>query len=212
MEMNNGLINKKTLLLSAALLGVLGLSGCGNTSDEEKTLAVFSSSIADFKDYIQEADERINGLDVNQQESASELLEILDSMETEFAEFAELSRAQAPNQYESISRLAEQASSDMTMAVSFFFSVYWFISLPVVWKIRMEEASCWFSRQSNVSFSRCRGGANRSGRSVKVSSSRGICGTAYGAIFSNLTSGPEQLPTSKLANRTDKMFLLVIFL
>ena len=51
-----------------------------------------------------------------------------------------------------------------------------------------------------------------SGRSVKVSSSRGICGTAYGAIFSNLTSGPEQLPTSKLANRTDKMFLLVIFL
>ena len=95
MEMNNGLINKKTLLLSAALLGVLGLSGCGNTSDEEKTLAVFSSSIADFKDYIQEADERINGLDVNQQESASELLEILDSMETEFAEFAELSRAQA---------------------------------------------------------------------------------------------------------------------
>lgn len=122
--MNNGLINKKTLLLSAALLGVLGLSGCGNTSDEEKTLAVFSSSIADFKDYIQEADERINGLDVNQQESASELLEILDSMETEFAEFAELSRAQAPNQYESISRLAEQASSDMTMAVSYYHTAY----------------------------------------------------------------------------------------
>ncbi len=124
MEMNNGLINKKTLLLSAALLGVLGLSGCGNTSDEEKTLAVFSSSIADFKDYIQEADERINGLDVNQQESASELLEILDSMETEFAEFAELSKAQAPNQYESISRLAEQASSDMTMAVSYYHTAY----------------------------------------------------------------------------------------
>ena len=124
MEMNNGLINKKTLLLSAALLGVLGLSGCGNTSDEEKTLAVFSSSIADFKDYIQEADERINGLDVNQQESASELLEILDSMETEFAEFAELSRAQAPNQYESISRLAEQAGSDMTMAVSYYHTAY----------------------------------------------------------------------------------------
>lgn len=122
--MNNGLINKKTLLLSAALLGVLGLSGCGNTSDEEKTLAVFSSSIADFKDYIQEADERINGLDVNQQESASELLEILDSMETEFAEFAELSRAQAPNQYESISRLAEQASSDITMAVSYYHTAY----------------------------------------------------------------------------------------
>lgn len=122
--MNNGLINKKTLLLSAALLGVLGLSGCGNTSDEEKTLAVFSSSIADFKDYIQEADERINGLDVNQQESASELLEILDSMETEFAEFAELSRAQVPNQYESISRLAEQASSDMTMAVSYYHTAY----------------------------------------------------------------------------------------
>lgn len=122
--MNNCLFDKKTLLVSAALLGALGLAGCGNTSEEEKTLAVFSTSVADFKDYIQEADERINSLDVNKRESADELLEILDGMEAEFVEFAKLSKDQAPSQYESISRLAEQASSDMTAAVSYYHTAY----------------------------------------------------------------------------------------
>lgn len=122
--MNNCFADKKMLLISAALIGALGLSGCGNTSDEEKELAVFSSSIADFKDYIQEADERINGLDVNRKESASELLEILDGMETEFAEFASLSESQAPDQYESIPSLAKQASEEMSLAVSCYHTAY----------------------------------------------------------------------------------------
>ena len=50
------------------------LSGCGNTSEAEKELAVFSSSVTDFSEYIQEADEKINSLDVSQKESADELL------------------------------------------------------------------------------------------------------------------------------------------
>lgn len=120
--MNNCFV-KKTLL-AIALFGAMSLSGCGNTSEEEKSLAVFSSSVADFKDYIQEADERINSLDVNKKESASELLKILDGMDEEFAEFARLSKEQVPNQYESISRLAEQASADMAAAVSYYHTAY----------------------------------------------------------------------------------------
>lgn len=122
--MNKYFVDKKALLISAALLGALSLAGCGNTSDAEKELAVFSSSIADFADYIQEADERINSLDVNRKESASELLEILDSMETEFAEFAALSETQAPDQYESIPSLAKHASEEMSLAVSCYHTAY----------------------------------------------------------------------------------------
>lgn len=120
----NKCFSDKKMLLAAALLGALSLSGCGNTSEEEKALAVFSSSVADFKDYIQEADEQINSLDVNKKESADELLEILDSMDTEFAEFARLSREHTPDQYESIPGLAEQASVDMTTAVSYYHTAY----------------------------------------------------------------------------------------
>lgn len=122
--MNNFFADKKSLLAASVLFGAISLSGCGNTSDEEKELAVFSSSIADFKDYIQETDERINGLDVNSRESVSELLEILDGMEAEFAEFATLSESQAPDQYESISGLARQASEEMSLAVSCYHTAY----------------------------------------------------------------------------------------
>ena len=89
-EMDKWFVGKKNLLVTAALLGALGLSGCGDTSEEEKELAVFSSSVTAFKDYIQEADAKINGLDVSQKESVGELLEILDDMDLEFAEFAVL--------------------------------------------------------------------------------------------------------------------------
>lgn len=119
--MNKGFIDKKAILCTAALLGVFGLSGCGNTSEEEKELAGFSASIADFTDYIQEADTKINSLDVNKKESASELLDILDDMNTEFAEFSQI---QAPDQYESVPGLAKRASEDMSLAVSYYHTAY----------------------------------------------------------------------------------------
>lgn len=103
--MNNRFVNKKTMVISTALLGALSLSGCKDAGEQEKELAVFSSSVADFKDYIQETNEKINNLDVSRKESASELLEILDGMETEFAGFAEYTdriRDRIPDQYESI--------------------------------------------------------------------------------------------------------------
>jgi len=116
---------KKVILITAALFGAVSLSSCGNTtSEEEKALAVFSTSIATFKDSIEEADEKINSLDASKQESVMELLEILDDLDMEFMEFAQLSKEQAPNQYESIPQLAEQASTDMTTAVSYYHTAY----------------------------------------------------------------------------------------
>ena len=69
-EMNNQFTFKTFRLLAAALLGAVSLSGCTDSSEEEKTLASFSSSVADFTDYIQDADGKINNLDVTIKESA----------------------------------------------------------------------------------------------------------------------------------------------
>ncbi len=122
--MNKWIINRKGLLVTAALTGVLSLSGCGNQSDKEQELAVFYSSVADFKDYILEADARINNLDVRQRESVSELLEILDGMEAEFAEFARLAEDQAPDQFESVPGLALNASEQMAQAVACYHTAF----------------------------------------------------------------------------------------
>lgn len=115
------MLNKKNKILFAALLGAVCLSGCGNTSDEEKELASFSTSVSEFTNYISESGEKINNLDVNKKESAEELLAILDDMDAEFAKFAEL---KAPDIYESVETLADGASTNMSMAVSYYHSAY----------------------------------------------------------------------------------------
>lgn len=115
------MLNKKNKILLVALLGAVSLSGCGNTSDEEKELASFSTSVSEFTNYISESGEKINNLDINKKESAEELLAILDDMDSEFARFAEL---KAPDIYESVETLADGASTNMSMAVSYYHSAY----------------------------------------------------------------------------------------
>lgn len=125
--MNRCFIGKKIVLCTCVLTGVIVLSGCGNTNDEERELAVFSSSVADFKDYILETDEKINELDVSSKESASELLEILDGMNDEFAGFADYTdrvKSQIPDQYESIPGLAKTAIDELSQAVVCYHTAY----------------------------------------------------------------------------------------
>ena len=112
---------KTIRLLSAAVFGMAFLSGCGSSNKEEEALASFSSSIEDFTDYIQEADEKLNNLDISNAQSADELLEILDGMEVRFEEFASI---EMPVQYEGVKGLALQASEEMSLAVSHYHTAY----------------------------------------------------------------------------------------
>lgn len=114
-------MDKKVMLFTAALLGSASLSGCADTSEEEKVLASFSASVTDFTNYMREADAQINNLDVSKKESVSELLVILDQMEAEFTAFSTI---QVPDQYESVSGLAIQASDAMSHAVSCYHTAY----------------------------------------------------------------------------------------
>lgn len=109
---------KGTLITTVALS--FALTACGNT-DEEKALADFSSSISDFTSYIQNANDDINELDVTNDDSASDFLSIMDNLDVQFQKLAQLS---VPEQYRSIEDLADEASENMTTAVSYFHTAY----------------------------------------------------------------------------------------
>ena len=102
------------------LTTVLCLTACGHTN-EEKELADFSSSISSFTASIQDANQQINELDVNDANASQELLSILDGLDEKFKELADLS---VPEQYQSIETLSDEASENMTNAVSYFHSAY----------------------------------------------------------------------------------------
>lgn len=109
--------NKKLIIMAAA---VLCLSGCSET-DTEKELADFSSSISEFTTVIKNANEQINEIDTSSEDASEQLLEILDELDTEFQELAELA---VPEQYKSIESLADEASTNMTNAVSYYHTAY----------------------------------------------------------------------------------------
>jgi hypothetical protein len=117
-NMRNIKINK---ILLASLAGAFILTGCGKTSSEDKEIAAFSSSVADFTSYLTDAGEKINNLDTTQSESCDELLEILDEMGEEFEKLASLD---VPDSYDGFSTLAQNASANMSSAVSYYHLVY----------------------------------------------------------------------------------------
>ena len=110
----------KCKYIIGTLTTVLCLTACGHTN-EEKELADFSSSISSFTASIQDANQQINELDVNDANASQELLAILDGLDEKFKELADLS---VPEQYQSIETLADEASENMTNAVSYFHSAY----------------------------------------------------------------------------------------
>lgn len=110
----------KCKYIIGTLITVLCLTACGHTN-EEKELADFSSSISSFTASIQDANQQINELDVNDANASQELLSILDGLDEKFKELADLS---VPEQYQSIETLADEASENMTNAVSYFHSAY----------------------------------------------------------------------------------------
>ena len=86
-----------------------------------ESLSDFSASISSFTSIIKAADEQINAIDTSNPEAPKELLEILDGLDTEFKNLSDLS---IPEQYKSIEALADEASANMTNAVSFYHDAY----------------------------------------------------------------------------------------
>lgn len=112
-------IKMRTLFFAVTISACL--FGCGSSSDAEKELADFSSKISDFTEYIKEVDTQINSLNVTDKASIDDLLTILDDMDGEFKKLAEID---APQQYQDVENLADEASENMSLAVSCYHSFF----------------------------------------------------------------------------------------
>lgn len=109
------MLSKKFLLMFFSITASLCLSSCGKATNSQQEIAAFSNQVKDFTDTLKTADEQINSLSLTDTNTPDELLEILDNLAVEFNNFSELS---VPAQYKSVEKLADEANSYMTLAVS----------------------------------------------------------------------------------------------
>ena len=123
---NNTLQNEKFQkykIILTTLFVTVCLGGCGKASKEDDAFAAFSDSVTNFSNVLKEADTQLNGLDVTSEGAADQMLEILDNLDNEFAQFAALSVPE-DTQYQSIETLADEASQNMSDAVSHYHAAF----------------------------------------------------------------------------------------
>lgn len=104
-----------TLLLCSMLL--IPLSGCGKDAELENYKANMNQFFANVQIYH----DAINAIDPDSDTATTELLALLDSMDTTFAQMATLT---VPDGFPGVSELAGQASEYMSEAVSYYHQAY----------------------------------------------------------------------------------------
>lgn len=108
---------KKFGKLILSLLCALLLTGCG----EDEALDVYQADMETFFGHMAEFDENMNAIDVGQEDYVVQLLEYLDALDAEVAWMAEL---EVPEQFSVVDDLADEASENMSQAVSYFHMAY----------------------------------------------------------------------------------------
>ena len=109
----------KIIICSTCLL--LSLASIGCSSKKEQELSSFSASIESFSKEIKEKNDAINQIDTSSDSASEDMLSLLDDLDESFKGLAELN---VPDQYISIDSLADEASENMSQAVSFYHSAF----------------------------------------------------------------------------------------
>lgn len=110
----------KSMTLSACFLIMsLFCSGC-NSSAADK-MEAFSKSISEFSTNVSDINKQINEIDASADDASQQLLSCLDQLDKDFSELADM---EIPAQYDSISSLADEASENMSQAVTFYHTAY----------------------------------------------------------------------------------------
>ncbi len=130
-------VNMAVLLLSALLLI---LTGCGKNAELEN----YKANMNQFFENIRIIDASINAIDANSETSTTELLSLLDSMDTSFAQMAAL---EVPDGFPGVAELADDASEYMTEAVSCYHQAY-----DGEYDAAYEEAAYRNYEQANIRF------------------------------------------------------------
>lgn len=107
-------------LILSVLLTVLTIIGCGksNVTDE---LSTYQASMTTFCDNISYINDQINALDGTGESDVEDLLKNLDTLNDQFAQMAELA---VPDEFAMVEDLADGASKNMDMAVSYYHEAY----------------------------------------------------------------------------------------
>ena len=114
-------MKKKVLtLILTVLLTTFTLIGCGknNSADE---LDIYLTSMTTFCDNIAYINDQINALDGYGDSDVETLLKNLDTLEDQFSQMADLT---VPDEFSAIDNLADEASENMNMAVSYYHEAY----------------------------------------------------------------------------------------
>lgn len=119
-KQNKSIVNLiiNPVLLIFAFIAILAVSGCAR---EDEELTAYKESMQAFNDRIQNLVSDIDSIDLDSEDKGQILLECLDEMDTAFAEMAALP---VPQQFENISDLADEASANLSRAVSLYHQAF----------------------------------------------------------------------------------------
>lgn len=114
-------LNKRFLpyILSVLLTAFL-LTGCGK-NDGTNELNSYQASMNTFCDNISYMNDQINALDGTGASDVKTLLKHLDTLDDQFSQMADLN---VPDEFATIDSLADEASENMSMAVSYYHEAY----------------------------------------------------------------------------------------
>lgn len=107
----------KIKLCFALFCGML-LTGCG---EKDETLDEYQANMETFFEHIVEYNDNMNAIDVTQEGYVSQMLSYLDGLDAEVAWMAGL---EVPTEFSAVESLADEASENMTQAVSYFHMAY----------------------------------------------------------------------------------------
>ena len=91
--------------------------GCKKNAELEN----YKANMNQFFENVKIFDSSINAIDPNSETAVSELLTLLDSMDNSFAQMASL---EVPDGFPGVAELADEASSCMSEAVSYYHQAY----------------------------------------------------------------------------------------
>lgn len=93
------------------------LTGCGKNAELEN----YKANMNQFFENIRVIDSSMNAIDPNSETAVTELLSLLDTMNTSFEQMASL---EVPDGFPGVEELADEASQYMAEAVSYYHQAY----------------------------------------------------------------------------------------
>ena len=110
-------MKKRLLITLLTLCFVLLLTGCG----ENKELTKYKNDMDKFFSNVEIIHNKMNSIDYDEENALDELFTCLNDLDKEFKTMAAL---QVPSEFTSIETLADEASENMTLAVTNFQDAY----------------------------------------------------------------------------------------